>query len=155
VRPSQRAALIAATGIALALGAPSAQAATSQPATGQVGDTFACLDGTTNYASIFYTITAPTEAELEGPNVTLTTIEAVNPCAQTISGYIGVRDRKSGDTFQLAFNVSAGSNQTVHRHRLERQGLNKRLRSTNSFGSASSAAVAAPGVVLVDFRRRG
>ena len=85
----------------------------------------------------------------------LTTIEAVNPCAQTISGYIGVRDRKSGDTFQLAFNVSAGSNVTVHRHRLERQGLNKRLRSTNSFGSASSGAVAAPGVVLVDFLRRG
>jgi hypothetical protein len=138
-----------AAGTLLALTAPTAQAATTAQVTGQTGSTFACLDDATKTGSIYVTISAPTEAALEGPDVTVTRIEAVNPCAHTVSGYLGVRDRKTGATFDFAANVRPGSSFTVGRGRLQAYGLNTRYRSTNTVGSATSAAVAGPGVVVV------
>jgi len=109
------------------------------------------VDGSTNVASIYATISAPTEEALEGSDVTVTKIEAVNPCAHPISGTLGVRDRRTGATFDFAFNVRPGSSVTVGRGRLQSAGINTRYRSTNSFGSSTSAAVPGPGVVLIRF----
>jgi hypothetical protein len=142
---------VAGTVVAGALLALTASTATAAPgtATGQVGSTLSCQDGTSALASVFFTITAPSEAALEGPDVTVAGFQAVNPCPQPVSAYLNVRE-KNGGTLDLAFTVLPGSEVTLSQKQLRSYGINQRYRSTNGFGSASGAAVAGPGVVVLD-----
>lgn len=133
-----------------AAGATPAQAAVSAPVTSVLG----CLNDNRLTATVTFTVQARSAEELEGPNIKVTKIEATNPCSHTISGVLGVRDTRTGVTFDAAFNVRPGSSPSLGPRKLEAYGLNKRYRPTNSFGSSSGPTTPGPGVVVVGTSER-